>query len=86
MYKYSLFTMACQILISYSISASSFSWINCYSPALLLSSALSLNLIPIFTAESRLELFLIYQFNNGLYYYGYSKNESTKISANGIQW
>jgi hypothetical protein len=52
----------------------------------LLSSALSLNLIPIFTAESRLELFLIYQFNNGLYYYGYSKNESTKISANGIQW
>ena len=51
-----------------------------------LSSALSLNLIPIFTAESRLELFLIYQFNNGLYYYGYSKNESTKISANGIQW
>jgi Enoyl reductase domain of yeast-type FAS1 len=23
---------------------------------------------------------------NGLYYYGYSKNESTKISANGIQW
>lgn len=63
MYKYSLFTMACQILISYSISASSFSWINCYSSALLLSSALSLNLIPIFTAENRLELFLIYQFN-----------------------
>lgn len=79
MYKYSLFTMACQILISYSISASSFSWINCYSSALLLSSALSLNLIPIFTAESRLELFLIYQFNNGLYYYGYSKMKVQKL-------
>lgn len=86
MYKYSLFTMACQILISYSISASSFSWINCYSPALLLSSALSLNLIPIFTAAGLNYFLFINSIFNGLYYYGYSKNESTKISANGIQW
>ena len=48
MYKYSLFTMACQILISYSISASSF----------FLDKLLFTSLITEFCAQSQFNSYL----------------------------